>query len=160
MLSGRSCVAVNGRGFALVLFAIWLAACQKGTVTDATLQLPEQGASVSVRRVGAHPFLAEYDRFIVVRSAGKADLVVPMAEDPGGLVRINVYRPSADILLLVDRSGFYKVDLANFTAGTMERIASPSGSTFMGAFDQENRKWQFIGVEKRKELSVENKSAG
>ena len=151
---------MNGRRVAAILLALWTAACQKGTVTHATLQLPERGASVSVRRVGAHPFLAEYERSIVVRSGGKADLVLPMTEDTGGLIRINVYRPSVDILLLVDRSGFYRVDLAKFTVGTMVPIAPPPGSTFMGSFDLINRKWQFIGAEKRKELSLENQSAG
>ena len=151
---------MTGRALALLLPFLWLPGCKRGTVAEATLDLVGQEIRVSVRRVGSHQFLAEYERSIVLRAAGKDDLVHPMLPDSGGTVRINVYRLNGNTLLLLDRLGLYRVDLATFRVETIERTPPPAGSTFVGSFDQESGKWQFIAAEKRKELSIENQSAG
>jgi hypothetical protein len=151
---------MNGRAFSFLLPFLWLPGCQKGTVAEATLELVNQQISVSVRRIGSHQFLAEYERSIVLRAAHKNDLVHPMLPDSGGTIRINLYRPNGNTLLLLDRLGLYRVDLAKFSVEILEPTPPPAGSAFVGSFDQESGKWQFIAAGKRKELSIENQSAG
>ena len=157
VLSGRTRWEESMR-IATIMLALLSLACHKGATDLATARLSNGQIVLSVRRVASHPFLLEYERSLIVARDGGPHHVASMKEDTGGTVRINVYQ-LGEVLQLRDRFGTYKVSLATLALVSVDTEAAPHG-LFIGSFDVVEGKWQFIGAELRKELPVDNRSAG
>ena len=132
----------------LAFIAVAAAGCtteQPAVFTDA-----DSMTTLSIDRRGAHAFLAEYHRDLVIRHGEVEQARLPMTTDTGGYSRANLYRLSSGGLLVADFQDSYVVDLRAKTLradGAQRREGQ-----FLGSFDEdESERWRFIPSSERAE---------
>lgn len=111
--------------------------------------------SISIHKKHIHLFLAEFDRWIVLKKQGVKLITYKMFEDTGGTVRIDVYRNPDSSISLIDRFDEYILDLSNITIAKKDAAITPpdlQNRVFLGAFDYQNdlqrRFYSFISAQK------------
>ncbi|WP_207462614.1 hypothetical protein [Azospirillum sp. SYSU D00513] len=122
---------------------------QYGTVAE--MRVPGSDLVVGIDERSAHPFLAEYDRAVIVVRDGKEVSRVPMGKDVGGMRAVDVYRVMPDRLRLVDEwDDVFDIDLKTGVVIRATGAALSSGSgALLGSFnetDEPNRQFRFIPI--------------
>jgi hypothetical protein len=142
-----------------ILSLFFCASCNaQNNGSFATLKLEGANASIQIRRVHIHAFLAEYDRYLILNVNGKPVVEVQISTDTGGYSRANVFSTNLGSTLIVqDRMGRYEIDVESQKIKELDGndCANPKDSNFIGAFDtDESKKWQFIPASKRKQMPM------
>ena len=97
---------------------------------------------LEVIKTNAHPFLAEYDFRLVIKSHGKEIDVVDMTGDTGGLSRIIVLRLDEHTIAFKDHA---KTVCMNLVKKGFEDCLGKRGGLDVGYFDfDSSHKWRFI----------------
>jgi len=117
----------------------------------ATAKIPGTTVTLSIERVAARPFLAEYKRTLVVARGQDILTKFKMDSDTGGTVLVNLYRISDKSVSLVDRLSTYFV---NMELGEVTRrnstIEDEEQGQFLGAFDvTEAKDWRYFPSSER-----------
>ena len=95
------------------LSLIFCASCNaQNNGSFATLKLEGSNASIQIKRVHIHAFLAEYDRYLILNVNGKPVVEVQISTDTGGYSRANVFSTNSSSTLIVqDRMGRYEINV-------------------------------------------------
>ncbi len=88
--------------------------------------------TITIELRASHPYLAEYDRTLVVSSNSHPVVRQQLAKDTGGYTAANLYRCSSVIYQLDDYSGSFVINLAN---GSISVGKCPGNSVYIGIFD-------------------------
>ncbi|PYT00151.1 MAG: hypothetical protein DMF63_09300 [Acidobacteria bacterium] len=127
---------------------------EESIFTDpAVFQVPETSIDIILERRNIHPFLAEYERTLVLRIDGKDVLRKEVAVDTGGYSRMNVFRLSADEYFLqgkLSADSFY-LDVSRTSLIQLNEKPLAAGR-FIGSFDHDESGWRFIPVSERQML--------
>jgi hypothetical protein len=146
--------AIKSLVFILSLF--FCASCSAQNI--AILKIQNSNASIQIKRVHIHAFLAEYDRYLILTVDGKSVAEVQISTDTGGYSRANVFSTnSSSIFVIQDRMGRYEVNIERQEIKKIkdDDCENPKNSKFIGAFDtDESKKWQFISASKRKQMPM------
>jgi hypothetical protein len=120
----------------------------------ATFHLPESNTTVSVERTPTHAFLAEYQRRVIIETAGRPANRYELFPDSGGFSRTNLYQLDVQKALLRDADASYTIDL---TTGMVSKDSERrKAGTFIGSFDvDESKTWRFIPARERTEFPTE-----
>lgn len=113
---------------------------------QATTRLADSASEISIQLVPTHPYLAEYQRTLVLHKAGSPDQRVEMFADTGGYSRTQLYRlPDGKFLV----SGFFDafvIDLSRHSIAPYTETAVHMGA-YLGAFDKmgpdSSKEWTF-----------------
>ena len=138
-----------------ILSLIFCASCNAQSV--ATLKIQSSNASIQIKRVHIHAFLAEYDRYVILTISGKSVAEVQISTDTGGYSRANVFSTNSNSTFVIqDRMGRYEVNIERQEIKKIDDdCENPKNSTFIGAFDiDESKKWQFLSASKRKQIPM------
>jgi len=149
------------RWFGLLLVAVAMCGCGDPE-HSATVGLPGSPYVLRVVLKASHPFLAEYDRSFRVERDGRATREdVELFPDTGGYARVNLYQLGSAVLLQTVGNDEYLIDANTGVVTTRpiktgEPVATrPSGATFMGAFDFDERdRFVFIPQSTRSEKPI------
>jgi hypothetical protein len=106
-------------------------------------------------REKVHFYLPEYARWIEIKQDGTEALLFALPLDSGGTVRINVYRTSPTIFVLVDRVGAYRADLLARRVENLGDRHPPADGAFVGSFDDFGGLYIFVRAEERGEHPLE-----
>jgi hypothetical protein len=109
---------------------------------------------IIVEIVPTHPYLAEYERTLILRKAGSSDQRFSMFPDTGGYLRTQLYRLPDGRLLVSD---FFDTFVINVVKQKIDADTGvlPEKGVYLGAFD--NREgairttWRFIDAGKSPE---------
>jgi hypothetical protein len=108
------------------------------------------GTSLELERRPAHLFLSEYDRVLILHSAGQRVAQIALLQDTGGYSRANLYGLAHNSLLLVDVEASYLVDTESHEI-VRDDVRRREGR-FLGAFDLDaTKEWRFIPAEEKGE---------
>lgn len=121
--------------------------------SEAVFQIPQTNFEIVLERRPAHPFLAEYERTIILRVDGEEILNQEASFDTGGYSRMNIYQiSSTEYFLSGDINDKYELDVSKQKLNSNLSAEKPLIAKFIGAFDvDEKRKWRFIPASERKE---------
>lgn len=124
-----------------------------GDMSVATHHFPAEQSSIGLRREHSHPYLPEYQRWLMIEVNGReTKCQLPM--DTGGTVRVNLYQAGPGAFVLRDRIGAYRANTAG-PGQNCEEMPSPVGARFIGAFDVVSGAWSFVDGATRRELPLE-----
>jgi hypothetical protein len=122
---------------------------------------PDSDLRLTVKLRPSHPFLAEYDRVLLLSGGSGVLEEIELFPDTGGYALVNVYRlPSGDFLVRAGGNHRYVVGMKARSVTpdlttTPESRARPPDAEFVGAFDfDSSRTWRFIGPEQRSEREI------
>lgn len=134
-----------------------LSSCQVASTRKAvaaTFRVPRSSMALTVERKAAHPFLAEYDRYLILLIDGIERQRIELSTDTGGYSRVNVFRINDNIYLLKDIYNIYELDLRQ-----QALRKSPNHDlvgAFVGAFDDDGEKvWRFIPASDRAQVPTD-----
>jgi len=99
--------------------------------------LPEEAGNLTFRRIGIHPFLAEYSREVVLTRANGTGTVHPLCMNIGGSTYINVYwikSNEREFVRLDDAYGEYLLDVHN---DEMYLVVRVYGRAFIARLESE-----------------------
>lgn len=120
----------------------------------ATFSVPRSSMALTIERKAAHPFLAEYDRALILLDDGIERQRIDLSTDTGGYSRTNVFRKNDNIYLLKDFYGIYEFDLRS--QALRKSADRDSVGAFVGAFDADGEKvWRFIPASDRAQLPTD-----
>jgi hypothetical protein len=140
-------------GLFLLAFLTWIV-CVQGQ----DYPVPESRISIAVERKSAHPFLAEFDRLLVLKRDGVEIIAEQLYMDTGSDSLANLYLLRTGAYLLVDMNGgWFEVD----AGGMMLRNKGwhwedAIEGTYLGCFttDKKTKVFGFIGASQKKESSA------
>jgi hypothetical protein len=145
------------RPLLIVLIALHTAACQRSE-SSAEMTVPGRDLSVKVSVAGSHPFLAEYQRTLIVSRASRELARMSLRPDTGGYALINVYAVGVTELRVATHVGEdHRVSLDDGTISARSRTGSRASvdgdqERFLGAFDfGVEGEWQFLSANIRAE---------
>jgi hypothetical protein len=123
-------------------------------LTEAAFHIPGTKLELGLDRRCIHIFLAEYERTLVLRNAGRELLRQVIAVDTGGYTRMNVYRISSSVYYLQGLLGndTYFLDIATPSVTGNAEWKRPVDAEFLGAFDRDEKGWRFIAASERPEI--------
>ncbi len=134
---------------------IVLALC--GCSGDDAYEIPEDAAyearyspSEDVQIVGVlipcHPFLAEYERVVIMRLRGRTHRC-DLGVDPGGSPGMCLYRQGGDYIVVSDMCKWYKVDMRTGRMTEEQREwEDVSPKEYLGEFNFVQSTWRFVGA--------------
>lgn len=135
----------------LGLVALICTACTSAT-QSASVTEPTSGATVIIELEPAHPYLAEYNRTLIVRKDGLREGRYELSRDTGGYAAANLYACSENFLMLDSYSEFVVVDTST---GQISAGKCPGTLTYVGVFDGGGSKpWQFFPAAQRPEVAL------
>jgi hypothetical protein len=106
--------------------------------------------SISLKLYRSHPFLAEYDRELVLLKNGKEIIKQELFPDTGGYNSTNLYRCNGNKYLVKGYFDSWLVDVNG--SSIIEEECKNGKKEFIGAFhDVESRLWRFFPANERKE---------
>jgi hypothetical protein len=124
---------------------------------DATYRDPTSGVQIVLRLVPSHPYLAEYDRTVLLRSNSGRKVQVDLFPDTGGYSRTQLYRVSNTRYWLKGSFDSAMIDVSTQSIEVRETLADPSG-TYLGAFARDTKEgWRFLPASVSPEASLEPK---
>jgi hypothetical protein len=111
--------------------------------------LPETNVEVAIELKPMHPWLSEYERTLVLTSPTKRE-EQKMFPDTGGYLRTNLYSLGGGRFLV---KGFFDEWLVQAQPLQMKELpqATQRGATYIGAFDEIDRRWRFIPADEQSE---------
>jgi hypothetical protein len=87
----------------LFIYAVIVSACGgKSYPSSASFSVPDMSVSVALERESIHPFLADYDRTLILLVNGREESRMKMFKDTGGYSRTNIFKVSESVYLLQD----------------------------------------------------------
>lgn len=150
-------VEINMKLFLLLILSIlFYFSCNAQTNGSvATLKIQEN-ASIQLKRVHIHAFLAEYDRYLLLNVNGKTVTEVQISTDTGGYSRANVFVSNSDFIIVEDSMERYEINVERREITVIKRDCEyPKDYIFVGAFDtDETKKWQFIPASKKEKMPM------
>jgi hypothetical protein len=122
----------------------------------AAVDLPGTSSTVGIELEPMHLYLAEYQRTLVLRSPGTADVRIKMFPDTGGYARAQLYRLSDGRFSLRGFFDAYVIDPRALTIS--EEKGATRGGSYLGAFDDRGHEWRFneAAVSPEQSLKVES----
>ena len=141
---------------------------QHSFVTESTSFEIGSEFTIEHSRIGIHPMMAEYDRWIAVHKEGGRGRTHEMAIDTCGGYPINCYlidSRNGTILYLDDAVSEHIVDLANGTvsayqlgdeSGHIENLAANNTPTYIGRLDGKVGRLRFIPKSESGELAIDH----
>lgn len=137
-------------------------------LTPMTMAFDER--SLSIERKARHPYLAEYDRALVVFHGDVEVKRTTLAMDTGGTSHLNIYRTGDDTLALVDRFTLHIVNLSDGSVSKTSRVSGGDPSralspqAFVGAFnnvrDGRSRTYRFVPAAEQDKIAIEPAQGG
>jgi hypothetical protein len=126
----------------LLLAILLIGACARGTVQRCSTTV--EGIELSVSWVGAHWYLAEYDRSVTIRAGGQ-ELIAELSKDTGGYSAVDVFRASTREYWLHDQFGWTRVVIiAGKLVASQEPAPNGAGFARIGRFDLLDGSAQFV----------------
>jgi hypothetical protein len=139
--------------FSLAILTIVQTACDTPP-ERASYRVPLTKMAISIERVPAHLFLAEYRRRVELNWDDRKILNSELPLDSGGYSRVNMYSRNGVVFLLRDAYSSYKVDIARYTID-LDPAPAKVG-LFVGSFDTDSSgAWRFIPASERPEMPTE-----
>jgi len=136
-------------------------ASEPPTEYTAQYRLPGSALLLSVELHQSHPFLAEYDRSLVLEGGARKLVEIDLFPDTGGYALVNLYRSaSGDYVVRTQGNHYYILTLASGSITPHEDhtglvTARAAGEEFVGAFDFDaQRGWRFISAAERSERLI------
>jgi hypothetical protein len=113
-----------------------------------------QGVTIAIELFTTHPFLAEYDRVLVLSSHGKDIARQKLFPDTGGYSSSNLYRCGPTKYML---KGYFDVWVIDITSGTITEGKCKDGSSeYVGIFyGGGSKQWRFYSSSEHKEEKLE-----
>ncbi len=126
---------------------------------SAAVTLPDSPITLRVVLSPSHPYLAEYDRWLILEQDSHVQSKTELFPDTGGYALVNVYRVDSEVLLLTEGDHDYHVDLRSSRLTTTPKVRGKSGSQvrgeFLGAFDFDTYHiWRFVPASVRPEQTI------
>ena len=123
---------------------------------SAVFRYPASSVAIRIERKGAHPFLAEYNRVLILERQGKEVARRAMLVDTGGHSRTNIYDLGDSKLLLISVFDAYVIDFGHDQVGELDRKATVVSGNYLGAFDSgAQQHWRFVPSNEQPEAPVE-----
>ena len=141
---------------------------QHSFVTESTTFQVDDEFTIEHSRIGIHPMMAEYDRWLAVHTGKGRGSTLEMAIDTCGGYPINCYlidAPSGTILYLDDAVSEHAVDLARGTvsayqlgdeSGYIESIVQNNAPAYIGRLDGKVGKLRFIPESESPEVVIDH----
>jgi hypothetical protein len=123
---------------------------------EATVDLPRARGQIVLQLRSIHPFLAEYDRRLVLRRDGIELGGIDLMEDTGGYGRAQLYRLPDGTFALLGSFDFVRFDATGSFSivetsslgsrqGALRSPIVPGDAVYLGAFDMDmERSWRFL----------------
>lgn len=111
------------------------------------------GVKIAIELDAAHPYLAEYDRILIISKGHQFEHQYRLSMDTGGYAAANLYSCSNTTFVLDSYSEFVVID----TATSVIRSGKCNGTPiYVGAFDGGGSKpWLFFSASQRPEVKLE-----
>ena len=111
--------------------------------------LPGTNVEVAIELKPTHPWLSEYERTLVLTSPTKRE-EQKMFPDTGGYLRTNLYGLGGGRFLV---KGFFDEWVVQTQPLQMKEVSQTTqrGGTYIGAFDEVDRRWRFIPAAEQNE---------
>lgn len=124
---------------------------------EATAKLPYSPVEIIVLIAPTHPYLAEYQRTLLLRSAGSPDQRVNMFPDTGGYARTQLYRLPDGKFLVSSFFDAFVIDLSKRSIAAYTESTAHVG-VYLGAFDDTGpdyaKEWKFIDASQSPEQDL------
>jgi len=147
------------RAIYLITFLLLLAACSSGSDRNASYNLEDGEFAISIELPHMHPYLAEYERELVIHRNGKEVNRKRLFPDTGGYMSANLYKCNSKQYRVKDYFDSWIVDLER--SSITEGDCSQNSQLFVGAFLSVGSKpWQFYTAAQRKEEPLEARGGG
>jgi len=144
-----------------LLLACSIVACGRAEY-QASHTPPNSSLSISVALHQSHPFLAEYNRRLVVSDKSGGVVEAELFPDTGGYATVNMYvLPSGQFLVRTQGNHRYLLnsDVPSISAHLVtspSARARPSDAEFLGAFDfDSSHQWRFISSTEQPERDID-----
>lgn len=114
-------------------------------------------SEIIVQITPSHPYLAEYQRALVLRKSGIPDRRINLFPDTGGYTRTQLYRLANGTFLV---SGFFDAFIIDVGKHSIVACtgALAHGSVYLGAFDNvrdgNSKEWKFIDARQSPEQEL------
>jgi hypothetical protein len=155
----------------VAILAVVLLDCGAGWLfpakNEATVDLPGTRRQLVLKLRSTHPFLAEYDRRLILRKDGMELGGLDLMNDSGGYGRAQLYRLPDGMFALLGSFQFVRFDAASGAFSTVD-IGSlrswrgalrspivPGDAVYLGAFDRDREhRWRFQDALESPELPM------
>ena len=143
----------------LITFLFLFAACSSGSDRNASYNLEDGEFVISIELIHMHPYLAEYERELVIHRNGKEENRKRLFPDTGGYMSTNLYKCNSKQFRVKGYFHSWIVDLDK--SSIIEGNCSQNSQLFVGAFLSVGSKpWQFYTAAQRKEEPLEVRDGG
>ena len=148
------------QGFLYALFFTMLITACGDREHSAAVPLPDSPITLRVVLNHSHPYLAEYDRWLILERGGHVQSKTKLFPDTGGYASVNVYRVDSEVVLLTQGDDDYHIDLQSGRLTKTPKVRGKGRSQvlgeFLGVFDFDtDGTWQFIPASFRPEQTIE-----
>jgi len=138
--------------FIIINFILNFSGCTNGDYR-ASYELKNKKITISVELVHLHPFLAEYDRFIILSQQGSETNRQKLFPDTGGYSTANLYRCSQNRYMLKGYFDQWIIDVS--TNSIMKGFCENVPLEYLGVFDIGDRvPWGFFPPSERREQNL------
>ena len=104
--------------------------------TEVRWESPASGVQIALQLKPLHPFLAEYEKTVALRTRNGDEVAHPLFPDTGGYLRTQVYGGPSDVFYL---KGYFDVARVSVRDMRIETDGEqvPEGASYLGAFDED-----------------------
>ncbi|MCI5208570.1 MAG: hypothetical protein D3910_07205 [Candidatus Electrothrix sp. ATG2] len=140
----------------IITIAIFVMAGCSSSDRSASCTLADNGVSISIELSPSHPFLAEYDRFLILKRNGKEVAKQKLFQDTGGYSSANLYKCNHTLYMV---KGYFDMWVIDLNSGRIEDGQCPkSAHEYIGIFDGGGSKpWKFYLSSEREEQELKPK---